>query len=251
MVCSIPKIRSILRLWSLGVVFLLCKVQPIFSQTEFQFPKEIEFCIFKNNIKTSERSVFSFADKGRYIDTAYTLFRFIDQKHNTTNEIHTYLNSLDYSYISSIFLCNLKKYLETQVIHGKGFDQSETMMIKFQTDTQKGFEPLCDALLFIDLNTALVILAQATYLNTHFNEQCYYYSFTDKKIKYAQVKKTGKKSLSIKGKKMLCNMFQIHSLHDEEKIDIYINNDLKGYSMPASILWKNLHIQFKLNNVIY
>ena len=224
-------------------------VSPVYSQ-HFQFPEKIEYHIFKNNVKTTEQSIFTYTKKGRYIGTISTAFKFINPKKKQVNEIHTYLRSLDYAYKSSIVLRNSKKINEMSIVHGKGFDLSDTMMIKFQTDKRSGFEPLCQPLLFLDINTALVFSAHASFLNKSYRGKCYFYSFTDSKLKLARMGLYGKKSIQHNGKEMVCKLFQLHSEQDSEVIDILIFNDANGFYIPASIAWKNLHIRFQINKFI-
>jgi len=222
---------------------------PVFSQL-FQFPEIIEYNIFKNDVKTPEKSIFIFEKLGRYIGTSNTTFRFIDPKKKQINEIHTYLRSLDYSYQSSIVRCNAKKINEMSLVQGKGFDQSDTMMIKFQTDKRTGFEPLCKPLLFIDINTALIVSAHAAFMNYNYHTKCYFYSFTDSKLKLAKMHLNGTKTIQNNGKTMLCKRFQVHSEEDDEIIDILIYKDSKGYCIPAAISWKNLQIKFHINKIV-
>ncbi|KPA19121.1 hypothetical protein MHK_000661 [Candidatus Magnetomorum sp. HK-1] len=242
--------KYLLKLWIIWIALLIFNTEPVFSQQIFKFPQSIKYNIHKNGKKTNERSIFTFTEKGRYTGTANSTFKFIDKKKNT-NEIHTYLKSLDYSYLSSSFLSNSKRNMEIKVAHGKGFDQSDTMMIQFQTDKRSGFEPLCKSLLFIDLNTALIISSHATCLNLPFSKDCYYYSFTDNKIKLAKIEIDRKETVFIKGKKVISSVFKIQTKHDDEEIDIFIYNDSKGYFIPAIISWKNLNIKFSLDQIIF
>jgi len=225
--------------------------QPALSQQDFQFPQTIKYTISKNGGKTTEQSLFSYTKRGRYVGMINTSFRFIDQNYKNINEIYTYLLSLDYSYVSSIFIQNSKQKMEIKLIQGKGLDGLEKKMLKFYSDKRSGFEPLCKKFDLIDLNSALIMASHSTCMNTNLNDEFYYYSFTDKKIKFAHMRNIGNETMSINGKVKKCNVFQIYPEKDKEIIDIYVYRDSAGYCIPAIITWKNLNISFTLSKIAY
>jgi len=245
-------IKIILIFTAKMVLFVAGSVSIAFSQQSFKFPESIVYDIYNDNTITMEKSEFRFIKQGRYKNTSLSIFRFPNQDIQLSKEIYSYIHSLNYSVVSSLYFQGNTKIIEVKYKQSKSLDNKDSMVVEFKRANFQGFDSLTKPYLLIDLNAAMLLTAYQAYggLNTR---EIYYLSISMKpeQIKQASMKMAGMDKLVWHNKMKKVNVYQIQDINNDVNIKFYIHRDDAGYYYPIKVMFVKLNVHFIANKVMH